>query len=229
MATAIVTGISGNLGKATADKLLASGYKVAGSYSSKRPVPYDGTPGCSLFQADLTDEKSALGFVTDASATLGYIDVAVLTVGGFAMADLAAADTAAVEKMLLLNFYTAYNVARPVFDIMKKQGRGRIFLVGSLAGETPSGNRYAIPYALAKSLVGELASILNAEAGDKPIVTSLVIPSTIDTMDNRRSMPDADTSTWVSPETIAEVIEWYASPAAARLRQPVINITGKSV
>lgn len=229
MATAIVTGISGNLGKATADKFLATGYKVAGSYGRTRPVPYDGIAGCTLFQADLADEKSALGFVTEALTTLGFIDVAVLTVGGFAMGDLATADSAAIDKMLRMNFYTAWNVARPVFDIMKKQGRGRIFLIGSLAGESPAHNRYAIPYALSKSLVGELAVLLNAEAGDKPIVTSLVIPSTIDTLDNRRAMPDADTTTWVSPETIAEVIAWHASPAAGRLREPIIHITGKTV
>jgi hypothetical protein len=55
-----------------------------------------------------------------------------------------------------------------------------------------------------------------------------VVPSIIDTPANRASMPGADFGAWVSPETIAETIYYYASPAAAHLREPVLKVYGNS-
>ncbi|RYY56283.1 MAG: SDR family NAD(P)-dependent oxidoreductase [Chitinophagaceae bacterium] len=229
MATAIVTGISGNLGEAVATRLLADGYRVAGSYGSKKPEGFESNNQCTLLKADLTSEAEAGRFVTECIAALKSVDVAVLTVGGFEMGDLASAGSEAINKMMQVNFNTAYNVARPVFQSMKENGYGRIFLAGSLTGIDPSKGKSTVAYTLSKSLLSSLAQLLNAEAGDSNIVTSLVVPSTIDTPQNRKAMPDADFATWVRPETIAGVISWYAGPEAGRIRQPIIQVTGKSV
>jgi len=42
-----------------------------------------------------------------------------------------------------------------------------------------------------------------------------VLPSTMDTPGNRRAMPDADRSTWVSTEAVADVIAYLASESAS--------------
>ena len=68
-----------------------------------------------------------------------------------------------------------------------------------------------IGYGLAKSLIFRLAELMNEEAKGKNIVTSVVVPSTIDTPQNRASMPDADFTKWVTPQAIAEVIYFYCS------------------
>jgi len=49
-------------------------------------------------------------------------------------------------------------------------------------------------------------------------------PSTIDTPQNRKAMPDADVSAWVKPEAIAAAIYFYCTPDAAALREPVIRV-----
>jgi len=63
---------------------------------------------------------------------------------------------------------------------------------------------------------------------NRNVVVSVIVPSTIDTPENRESMPDADFSTWVLPSKIAGVIQYYASAEAGALREPVIKIYNKA-
>jgi NAD(P)-dependent dehydrogenase (short-subunit alcohol dehydrogenase family) len=229
MDTALITGISGNLGNAVASRLLADGYSVAGSYSGNRPAQFDGNDRCRLYQSDLTDESSAARMVQLCLKDLGGISTAVLTVGGFAMGDVASTDSKEISRLVSLNFLTAYHVVRPLFAAMEAQGRGRIFLIGSLAGAHPAGSKATLGYGISKAMLFDLASILNSQTGDRNIVTSVIVPSTIDTPQNRQAMPDADFSTWVLPEQIASAISWYAGADAEKIRQPVIYVTGKQV
>jgi hypothetical protein len=53
---------------------------------------------------------------------------------------------------------------------------------------------------------------------------SVVVPSTIDTPQNRQSMPDADFSKWVKPEDIASIICYHCTEEASALREPVIKV-----
>ena len=128
-----------------------------------------------------------------------------------------------IRKQVLLNFETAYNLARPLFIQMMKQGYGRIFLVGSRPGSDMHQSKGMVAYGLSKSLIFRLAEIMNDEAKGKNIVTSVIVPSTIDTDQNRSSMPEADFSKWVKAEDIASIISYYSSEAAAVLREPVIR------
>jgi short-subunit dehydrogenase len=81
-----------------------------------------------------------------------------------------------------------------------------------------------VAYALSKSLLFRLAEILNADAKGKDVVTSVVVPSTIDTSANRRDMADADFSKWVKPEQLAEIFYFICSNVAAPLRDPVWKV-----
>ena len=44
---------------------------------------------------------------------------------------------------------------------------------------------------------------MNEEEKDTEVITCVVIPSTIDTPQNRKAMPDADFSKWITPEKLA--------------------------
>ena len=85
-----------------------------------------------------------------------------------------------------------------------------------------------VAYSLAKSLIFRLAELMNDEAKGKNIVTSVVVPSTIDTPQNRKAMPDADFSNWVKPEAIADAIYFYCTDEAAVLREPLIKVYNNS-
>jgi NAD(P)-dependent dehydrogenase (short-subunit alcohol dehydrogenase family) len=153
--------------------------------------------------------------------------VAVLTAGGYAGGTLQESSLADVSKQYRLNFETAYNVARPVFELMLQQDYGRIFMIGSKAGLDGHEAKGKIAYGLSKSLIFRLAEIMNAEAGHRNVVSTVVVPSTIDTPQNRASMPDADPSRWVKATEIADIIGFYASDAAASLREPVLKVYNK--
>ncbi|MEO6423267.1 MAG: SDR family NAD(P)-dependent oxidoreductase [Candidatus Nitrotoga sp.] len=221
--TAIVTGAAGNLGRAVVKKLVENNYKIIGTVQKKKTGNIS-PPNFEEAELDLLNEESCQKLVGEIIAKNKSIDVAVLTAGGFKMGDIAETKTNDVARQYQLNFETAYNIARPVFVQMLKQNSGRIFLVGSRAGLDVTQAEGVTSYAFSKSLLFRLAELMNAEAKKKNVVISVIVPSTIDTPENRESMPDADFSTWVSPSEIAGVIQYYASAEAAALREPMIKI-----
>jgi NAD(P)-dependent dehydrogenase (short-subunit alcohol dehydrogenase family) len=229
MRTAIVTGASGNMGQAVIKKFIDEGYKVVGTVIPNDPVPVD-FPADKFEKVvvDLMSEEDSAKFINDIISKQGSIDAAVLTVGGFAMGSVVETKTSDIAKQYKLNFETAYNVARPVFTQMLKQNNGRIFIIGSRPGLNAMHGKGMVAYGLAKSLIFRLAELMNDEAKGTNVVTSVVVPSTIDTPQNRKAMPDADPSKWVKPEAIADAIWFYCTDAASVIREPVIKVYNNS-
>ena len=153
----------------------------------------------------------------------GVINVAVMAAGGYQQGTLHETFKQNLLQQIDLNFITAYNIVRPIFEQMKKQKNGRLFLVGSKPGMEMQHAKSSIAYGLSKSLIFRLAELLNAETGKDNIVTSVIVSGTIDTPENRKAMPGADTSTWVTADEIADIIFFYSSEAANSLRHPVIK------
>jgi NAD(P)-dependent dehydrogenase (short-subunit alcohol dehydrogenase family) len=229
MKTAIVTGASGNLGQAVVKKFLSAEYHVVGTLVPNHPVDIDFTSkNFTTAFVDLTNEEATRQFVESVILQQEKIDVAVLTVGGFAMGTIAETRTSDLLKQYKLNFETAYNIARPVFAHMLEQDYGRIFLIGSRPGSDMAKSKGMVAYGMAKSLIFRLAELMNGEAKGKNVVTGVIVPSTIDTPQNRQSMPDADHTKWVSPEAVADLIFIYSGPQADIAREPVIKAYGNS-
>lgn len=194
--TVIVTGASGNLGAAVVKKLLNTGYKVL-------PVRHT--------DVNLLDEKATGAFIGDLIRVNGRIDGAICLAGGFAMGGLAETDGDALRKMISLNFETAYYVARPLFQHMLENGSGRLLLIGAGTALKPEVGHAMLGYALSKRMLFDLAELLNASAKGKNVRCSVLAPGTIDTAINRKEMPNADTSGWVKPEELADMLETLVS------------------
>src|SRR6478736_1127278 len=226
---AIVTGSSGNLGQAVVKKFIDEGYYVIGTVVPNDPVTMD-FPADKFEKVvvDPMNEDDSQKFVESVISKHGSVDAAILTVGGFALGKIAETKTADIAKQYKLNFETAYNVARPVFVQMMKQNNGRIFIIGSKPGLSSVNSKGMVAYGLAKSLIFRLAELMNAEAKGTNVVVSVIVPSTLDTPQNRKSIPDADPAKWVKPEAIADVIYFYCTDAAAVLREPVIKVYNNS-
>jgi len=229
MKTAIVTGASGNLGQAVIRKFLAEGYQVTGTVVPADPVQLIvNHPNLHVIEADLLNETAAAQVSQSVIDNYGQIDAAILTVGGFAMGTVAETTSADLLRQYKLNAETAYHVARPVFLQMMKQGSGRIFMIGSKPGIDMRNSKGMVAYGMAKSLIFRLAELMNEEAKGTNVVVAVVVPSTIDTPQNRKAMPDADYSKWVSPDAIASVIHFHCTVEAAPLRETVIKLYGNS-
>lgn len=225
MKTVIITGASGNLGQAVVKKFLNEGYKVIGTVIPNDPAILNITdPNFEKVTVDLMNEEESEKFIKTIIDKHNTIDAAVLTVGGFAMGTVAESKMSDIVKQYDLNFKTTYHIARPVFVQMMKQNHGRIFLTGARTGIDMKNSKGMIAYGLSKSLIFRLAELMNGEAKGHDVVTSVIAPSTIDTPQNRKAMPDADFSKWVKPEAIADIIYFYCTEKASPLREPVIKI-----
>ena len=224
MKTAIVTGASGNLGSAVVKKFIKEGFFVAGTAFHKHTSPDGFSDSYENTIVNLEDENESEKFVEKIINQQATIDVAVLTAGGFEMGSVAATKSSDIEKQYKLNFQTVYNIARPVFSQMLKQGHGRIFFIGSKAGLSAEFGKGVVAYGLTKSLLFRLAELMNDEAKGKNVVISVVVPSTIDTPQNREGMPHAHFENWVKAESIANIIYWHCTEEASAIRQPVIKI-----
>ncbi len=202
---ALVTGAYGNLGRAVVNKFLEEGFNVTGTLSPKEKAEPGQHAHFTSTNLDLSDEKETEVFL-NALVAEKDLGVAVLTVGGFAMGSLEKTSLGDIQKMVKLNFETAYNCVRPLFSHMKKKGSGRIFLVGARPALSAENGKGMIAYSLSKAMLVRLAELVNVEARGTEVWATVIVPSTIDTPQNRASMPGADFSKWVKPESIAELI-----------------------
>ncbi len=225
----LVTGASGNLGKTMISRFLAAGDRVSAIVipGDKAPLDID-SPLFDKFEADLNNEAKTGQTVQDIISKHGDVQVAILTAGGFAKGGIKDTGSGDIMAQLRLNFETAYHVARPVFLNMLGKGKGRIFLVGSKPGLDMRNSKGLTAYGLSKSLIFRLAELMNEEAKGTDVVSAVIVPSTIDTPQNRASMPDADFTKWMDPGAMAEIIYFYTTPAAAGLREPVLKMYNKA-
>ncbi|HMY35293.1 MAG TPA: SDR family oxidoreductase, partial [bacterium] len=89
------------------------------------------------------------------------------------------------------------------------------------------GNTMAGPYGAAKAALINMTETMAEENKRNNIQVNAVVPGIIDTPTNRQSMPDADFSTWVKPQSIAEVISFLVSEKSNALTGSVLRVTGK--
>ena len=81
---------------------------------------------------------------------------------------------------------------------MLVNGSGRLVFIGSRPAFEATQGKNLIAYGLSKSLLFTLAEYLNEEARGKNVTATVVVPSTLDTPMNRKSMPETDPAVWVT-------------------------------
>lgn len=229
---AIITGAAGNLGQAVARAFHDAGAKtVLVDRSAEALQQAYGSAGADPDRmissgVDLADEASARALVAAARARFGRIDVLVNTVGGFRGGKhVHDEELATWDLMMTMNLRTTLVACRAVIPAMLEQGSGAIVNVGAGAAlAAPAG---LAAYGASKSAVLRLTESLSAEVKAKGVRVNAVLPSTIDTPQNRAAMPDADASKWVSPDAIADVIAFLASDAARAVTGVALPVFGR--
>jgi NAD(P)-dependent dehydrogenase (short-subunit alcohol dehydrogenase family) len=83
-------------------------------------------------------------------------------------------------------------------------------------------------YAAAKSAVIRLTESMAAELRDRNINVNCVLPTVLDTPENRNAMPNADPSRWVALDALADVIVFLASDRARAIHGAALPVTGLS-
>lgn len=214
---AIVTGGTGTLGRALVRVLLARGTRVAVPWRNAeewRSLQREAGDAPLLgIEASLADAAGAAAFVAEAASQLGVLDAVALAAGGWAGGtsfENAPADE--WDRMLRMNLDTVAHVCRAALPHLRAQG-GAVVAVGSRAAETGGAGMAA--YAVSKVAVHALVRVLALENAGHGVRFNAVLPGTIDTPANRRAMPNADRSSWTSPEAIAGVMAFLLSSESA--------------
>ena len=129
------------------------------------------------------------------------------------------------DFLLGLNAGSLLNIAAAVVPHLIGQGGGKVVTVGAAGALNGAADMGA--YGASKAALIRLTEAMSAELRDQGINVNCVLPSIIDTPDNRAAMPDADVSRWVAPEALADVIAFLASDAARAIHGAAIPVTGR--
>lgn len=228
--TVVITGAAGNLGRAVASRFAAEGANLV--LLDRDAALLDaafGRAGAGQLQlaGDLRDPAHAAQALQAALARFGRIDVLCNLAGGFRMGE-AVHETGddTWDFLYELNTHTLRNMVRVVVPHMIERGGGKVINVGANAAQRGVAKMGA--YGAAKSSVIRLTEAMAAELREHHINVNCVLPSIIDTPQNRADMPDEDPSRWVAPADLANVIAFLASNAARAVHGAALPVTGLS-
>ena len=225
MKNIIITGANGNLGIACVEKMLAEGHTVIAVDGANNHLEAAAShPNFHYEKVNLGSEEETASFVSEVIKKYQQIDAALLLVGGFAAGTLQDTSGADVDKMVSVNFKTAYFLARPLLEHMKAGTYGRLLFVGARPALLPAQGKDLLAYALSKSMLFTLAEIINEDCKGHNVTASVIVPSTIDTALNRKSMPDVDPANWVTPAALAETMAFVVSEKGNALREPIFKV-----
>jgi NAD(P)-dependent dehydrogenase (short-subunit alcohol dehydrogenase family) len=231
---AIVTGASAALTAAVVPAVLGAGATVLVTSRRESDLPklreraqVADDARLSDIQLDLTDEDAVARAYAAVAEQHGGIDIVVNIAGGFGGGQPVHETAWSVwQQQLDLNLKTAVLSCKAAVPHMLARGGGAIVNVGSRPA-TQAGAKLAA-YAASKRAIAQLTEALAAELRDQNITANLILPSTIDTPENRKNDPTAKGGRWVKPAEIAQVILFLVGPDARIISGAAIPVYGRA-
>lgn len=177
--TAIVTGASGGIGRAVAERLGRDGYQVLVHFAgredrAKQAVEAVTAAGgaAEAVRADVGDEQEVAALFDRAEQRFGGVDAVVHTAGIMLLAPLATADLGDIDRMLRTNVRGALVVAQ--------QAARRVRPGGAIVSFSSSVVRLAQPnyaaYAASKSAVNAMTLVLARELRGRDVTVNAIAP-----------------------------------------------------
>lgn len=221
----VVTGGFGALGRAVCAQCLAQGARVVALDRADSNAAPSHPQRLDIGGVDLTDAAQTGYAIEQALSKFAQIDGLVNVAGGFTWQTVADSKPADWQAMYALNVSTAVVTTQAVLPHLLQRPSARIVNIG--ANAALRGSAGMGPYTASKSAVLRLTESLADELKDKGINVNAVLPSIIDTAQNRADMPKAEHDRWVSPEALAEVISFLLGPGARAITGALIPVTGR--
>jgi len=223
----LVTGANGGLGTYVTQAFLDAGATVIGTSRKIQQSDFS-SPSFTALPAEISSREDAQGLVDQVVARFGRLDVLAHTVGGFAGGQsIAETDDDTFQRMFDLNLNSVFHILRASIPALRQTGNGRIIAIGSRAALEPGAGVGA--YSASKAAMVSLIRTVALENKDAGLTANVILPGTMDTPANRKSMPNADFSKWVRPSTVASLITWLACDAGKDINGAVIPVYGSDV
>jgi len=224
----MITGAAGNLGRAVARAFAGERLVLVDRHRDALAAAFGAdAPAQLLVEANLLEQQQVDRAVQAAIDRFGRLDVLCNLAGGFRMGEAVHETSDATWSFLFdLNARTLLHAVRAAVPRMLERGSGKVVNVaafGALKGGPQMG-----AYAASKAVVIRLTEAMAAELRERGINVNCVLPTVIDTPENRRAMPQADPAKWVAPDDLAAVVRFLASDAARAIHGAALPVTGLS-
>lgn len=232
---ALITGASGGIGLAAGVALIRAGYRVFGT--SRRAAPNEVRQGIHMLRCDVTDDASVKQVISDVVRLAGRIDLLVNNAGRSLIGAAEESSLGQAQGLFDINVFGIIRTTNEVLPIMRKQGKGRIVNISSVAGFLPG--PYTALYNATKHAVEGYSESLDHELRTFGIRVSLVEPVfTRTALEENGDQPDqilsvydkgraAMNATWRNGIAAGDPVEAVADKVvqAATEKQPSIRYT----
>lgn len=225
---AVVTGGANGIGRRVAERLAAAGAAVEAWDIATAELA-----GIRAVAVDVTRPETVKAATDAAAARLGGIDILVHAAGVLGpSAPVDAYDPVQWRRLIEINLVGTYEVARHVVPVMKRRGRGRIVMMGSIAGKEGTANASA--YSAAKAGVIAFTKALAKELAAMEILVNCVAPGPIETGMLQQTSPEhlrqmiarCPKQRLASVDECAELVLWLASDACTFNTGAIFDLSG---
>lgn len=232
---AIITGSAGALGSTVTRAFLMNKAKVVALYHTEKKYKAlledlgELSNNIHGVEGDATREEDCSRLVNETIKFFGKIDILVNIVGGWKGGNTL--DNTSVETwedMIDLNAKTVFLCCKETIPHMKEANYGKIVNISSKSSTKEGRMKNSSAYAAAKGAVRVLTQAMSEELLGTDINVNCIIPSTIDTEENRKMLPNADYSKWVPTGQIADTIIFLCSDKAKEIKGACIPVYGRS-
>jgi 2-dehydro-3-deoxy-L-rhamnonate dehydrogenase (NAD+) len=233
---AIVTGGAQGIGRAVAERLAASGAKVAiwdldGKLATEAAAAIG--PAASGLSIDVTDAKAVNAAAAELEQRHGSVDILV-TSAGIAGPNLKTWEYPLDEwaKIMRLNVDGTLHCCQAVIPGMIKRNYGRLVLVASIAGK--EGNPNASAYSASKAAVIALTKSLGKELAQQDIAVNCITPAAartriFDQMSDEHigyMLAKIPRGRFLLPEEVASMVAFLASAENSFTTGSVFDLSG---
>lgn len=223
----LVTGGSKGIGRGIAERLLASGHRVAATYRSGE-VP-EGVLGV---RADVTEPAQVEAAFTQVESDLGGVEVLVANAGITRDTLLMRMTDDDWDAVLDTNLTGAFRVARRAARPMIRARFGRLVFISSIVGQLGSAGQ--VNYAASKAGLVGMARSLARELGSRGVTANVVAPGFIETAMTaqlgeetiKKYAAQIPLGRLGAVDDVAGVVEFLAGDAAGYVTGALIPVDG---
>ena len=237
--TALITGATRGIGRATALMFASEGADIAFTYRTQKEAADSLATEiealgvrAKAYQSDAADYAQAHETVEDIQSVFGHIDILVNNAGITKDGLMMRMDEQQWDSVIDTNLKSAYNFIHACTPVMARQRSGSIINMTSVVGL--SGNAGQCNYAASKAGLIGLAKSIAKEMGPRGIRANCIAPGFIDTdmtgvlpedmrKDLEKQIPLRRTGT---PEDVAKTALFLASDMSSYITGQVINCCG---